>query len=378
MRIAYLSTFYPFRGGIAQFNASLYSALAVNHTVHPFTFTTQYPSFLFPGTTQMVEKDDPVTTIKSVPILSTINPFSYYKTARVINQFNPDMLLMKYWMSFFGPSLGTVAKNMLPNTKIIAILDNLIPHEKRIVDQFFNTFFLNQLDGAIVMSAQVYNDAKKKIPDNKICLLQHPLYNHFGEKIDKQIARHKLKIFADKKTILFFGFIRDYKGLDLLIDAFRNLGDDYQLLIAGEVYGSFDTYQHQINQLPNKDQVFVWNQYISDSMVPLLFSASDVCILPYRSATQSGISAIAEFYELPQIVTRVGGLHETIVPNKTGVVVEEANSHLIGQAISNFFSSNYNDIFLPYIKENKAKKSWTQLATDIEVFYNKLGHSRSI
>jgi len=257
MKIAYLSTFYPFRGGIAQFNASLFRELEKKHEIIPFNFTRQYPDILFPGKTQYVTDEENADPVKSIQILDSINPFSYFSTARHIKAFKPDLLIMKYWMSFFGPSLGTVAKLMPKQTRVITILDNVIPHEKRFFDRAFTSYFLNQSDGFIAMSDTVKNDLVSLQPNAKYIRKEHPLYDHFGKKVEQMKARQQLKISPIKKTLLFFGFIRDYKGLDVLIKAFDLLDDSYQLIIAGETYGSFEKYQRLINSIKNKNQMGV-------------------------------------------------------------------------------------------------------------------------
>src|ERR1035437_6043426 len=278
MKLAYLSTFYPFRGGTAQFNASLYRAFEKEHTVKAFTFTRQYPDFLFPGETQMVTEKDNADKISSERILDTMNPLSYYSSASKIRKFSPDILLMKYWMSYMAPSLGTVAKKIKEQSKVITILDNVIPHEKNFFDAAFTKYFLKQNHGFVVMSDSVKNDLLKFIPDAKYIFHSHPLYDHFGKKADSIEARKKLKIPGEKKVVLFFGFIRDYKGLDLLIDAVAKLNDEYVLVIAGEVYGSFEKYDQQIEKLGIQNKISSHVRYISDDEVPLFFSSADVCV----------------------------------------------------------------------------------------------------
>lgn len=372
MRIAYLSTFYPFRGGIAQFNASLYREFEKQNEIKAFTFTRQYPDFLFPGKTQYVTNDEKADNIPALKKLDSINPFTYLTTASEIRKFKPDLLIMKYWMSFFGPSLGTVAKKMLPETKVITILDNVIPHEKRFFDMPFTRYFLKQCDGFVAMSDSVKNDLLTLKSDARVILKSHPLYNHFGNKIEKSDACNLLKIHPSKKTILFFGFIRDYKGLDLLIDAFGGLNNDYQLVIAGETYGSFEKYQNQISKLPNRDNVFVFNDYITDEQVPVFFSASDVCVLPYKSATQSGITSISYHFDLPLIATDTGGLKESIIHNKTGLIVKEISVESIRTSINKYFQENLNHIFSPEIQKLKIDLSWENFAQTITDFYQTL------
>ena len=368
MRIAYLSTFYPFRGGIAQFNASLYRAFEKQHEIKAFTFTRQYPDFLFPGETQMVTEKDRADKILSERILDTLNPFTYSSAARKVKNFSPDILLMKYWMSYMAPSLGTVAKKVKKNSKVITILDNVIPHEKRFFDEAFTKYFLRQNYGFVVMSDAVKKDLLKLKPDAKYIFHPHPLYNHFGNKVDSSEAKRKLNIPEGKKIILFFGFIRDYKGLDLLIDAMSKLNNEHILVIAGEVYGSFEKYFQQIEKLGVKNKIVQHVRYINDDEVPLFFSAADVCVLPYKSATQSGITSIAYHFDLPLIATNVGGLQESIHHNKTGLIINSPYSNLIAEAIQKYFSQNFKSKFQEEIQKLKKELSWESLSNAIIEF----------
>ncbi|OFX83136.1 MAG: glycosyl transferase [Bacteroidetes bacterium GWF2_33_16] len=368
MRIAFLSTFYPFRGGIAQFNASLYRDLEKDNEIKAFTFSTQYPDFLFPGKTQYVQQGDNADSIESLQVLNTINPLSYYKTAQEIKKWKPDVLIMKYWMSFFGPALGCVAKQMPENVKIITILDNVIPHEKRFFDKPFTSFFLKQNTGFVVMSETVEKDLLSFNSQAKYIKHLHPIYNHFGEKIDRVKARKQLGIPEDKKVLLFFGFIRDYKGLDILIDSFKKLNDDYYLLIAGEVYGSFTKYQEQIDGLSNKENIKLFVDYISDDKVPLFFSAADVCMLPYKMATQSGITYISYHFDLPIIATDVGGLRETIRDKDTGLIVNRPDAGQLAEKIIEFFVTKDQISYEKNIARLKNELSWDHFAKALTQF----------
>ncbi len=369
MNIAYLSTFFPFRGGIAQFNASVLRELEKSgHNTSAFTFKVQYPGFLFPGETQMVQDDDIVDEIKSQRILNSAIPFNWPVAASKIKKFNPDLLIMKYWMSYFGPSLGYVAGRMSPNTKVLTILDNVIPHEKKFFDNAFTKYFLNKNHGFIAMSEKVKTDLLSFLPDAKVKLLPHPLYDHFGDIQDKTESRKKLGISEDKKTILFFGFIRDYKGLDILIEAFGNLDESYQLVIAGEVYGNFDKYDTQIDKLPNKQNVHKHVKYISDNDVRDYFSAADVCVLPYKSATQSGITGISYHFETPMIATDVGGLAEIIHHEKTGLIVKTPAADVLRQGLIDYFEAYKIDVFKNNIRNLKEELSWKKFANEILKF----------
>lgn len=368
MKIAYLSTFYPFRGGIAQFNASLYRALEQSNTVKAFTFTRQYPDFLFPGETQLVTDKDIADAVPAERILDTMNPLSYFSSAIQIKRSSPDILLMKYWMSYMAPSLGFVAGKVKKKSKVITVLDNVIPHEKRFFDETLTRYFLKQNHGFVVMSHAVKNDLLKFVPNAKYILCPHPLYNHFGAKVNADDAKRELNIPVGKKVILFFGFIRDYKGLDLLIDALSKLNDDYVLVIAGEVYGTFDQYKEQIDRLSVRNRIVLHVRYISDNEVPLFFSAADVCILPYKSATQSGITSIAYHFDLPIIATNTGGLAETISHDQTGLIVAAPDSTLIADAIKMYFANNLKSKFQSGIEMLKSNLSWKKFADSIVEF----------
>lgn len=370
MRIAYLSTFYPFRGGIAQFNADLREELARQHEVKAFTFTRQYPSFLFPGKTQYVTPQDKAKVVDSEAILDTVNPFSWLSAARKIADWKPDLLIMKYWMSYLAPSLGTVARILhrkgIPS---ITILDNVIPHESRFFDKPFSRWFLRQNSGCVAMSEAVLKNMRSLTPD-KPCILQpHPLYDHFGAGMDKRAARAQLGIDADRRTLLFFGLIRDYKGLDLLIDAMPLLEADFQLVIAGESYGSFEPYARQIAASPCADRIHVFNRYIGDEEVSTFFSAADLCVLPYRSATQSGITAISLHFDLPLVATPVGGLAESIEKPGIGTMAENISADALARAIRRF-SETDPAVFTARIRQMKGQLTWPVFSGKLLDFYS--------
>lgn len=366
MKITFLSTFYPYRGGIAQFNANLYRELEKQqHELQVVTFSRQYPDFLFPGETQLVTEKDVVDSIPAKRWLDSINPFTYRSTARKINRFQPELLIMRYWMTFFGPALGTVAKKMRPSTIRISILDNVIPHEHRFFDKPFNRYFLKHNDGFVVMSDSVLADLLSLKPDAKYLRIDHPLYDHFGKRLTREDACVRLGIDPSKKIILFFGFIRDYKGLDILLDATASLSDDYCVVVAGEVYGSFEKYDQQIKKLGIQNKLKLFNNYISDQEVPVYFSAADVCALPYKSATQSGITAIAMHFNLPVIATDTGGLKELIHHGKTGLIVDQPDAALLTQAFQRYFNEGLKEPFAQQLEVEKTKDSWANFAAKL-------------
>lgn len=367
MKIALLSVFYPFRGGIAQFGAKLYRALEDKHDVQAYSFKRQYPSILFPGKSQFVEEKDEADKIPSQRILDSINPISFGKTAREIKRNNPDIVISQYWMTFFGPSFGAVHKK-LRGIKRITILHNVIPHEKRFFDSAANKYFLKENEGFVVMSDKVRQDLLSVKPDAKYLRIDHPVYNQFGDKIDRKAALKELKLQENRKYLLFFGFIREYKGLDLLIESLSLLDESIHLIVAGEIYGSFEKYEEQIKRLNLQNRVHLFTNYISDEQVAAFFSAADVCVLPYKSATQSGISAISENFNLPQIVTNTGGLAETIEHEKTGLIVNQINANALVEAIELYFTNNYQLTFSRAINDRKMEKSWENFAEKIIQF----------
>jgi glycosyltransferase involved in cell wall biosynthesis len=294
--------------------------------------------------------------------------------ARKIKKLNPDLIITKYWMSFFAPSLGFVLGMQSKKTKRIAILDNVIPHEKRFFDHAFNRYFLKRNDGFIAMSEKVQNDLFHYLPNANCMLIPHPIYNQFGEKLTRKDALSMLGLseHIDKKILLFFGIIRDYKGLDLLLKCLSYLDDSYFLIIAGEVYGSFEKYDQIIAELGLKNKIALFNQYIDDSEVKNYFSAANVCVLPYKSATQSGITNISYHFELPIIATNVGGLAETIADEKTGLIVNEVSEKALANSIQSYFQSYDLNFMANQIKQMNAENNWENFASHLLEFSQKL------
>ena len=373
MKIAILSCFYPYRGGISQFNACLYDELSKEHVVKAFNFTRQYPEFLFPGKTQLVTEDDEAVPVESTSLLDTANPFSYAGTYRAIRDWKPDVLIVRYWMSYFAPSLGYITRKMKKHCKVISILDNVIPHEPHFFDAPLTKYFLKGSTGCVTLCEAVSKDLLSLKPDARYTVIQHPLYSHFGQKLPREEAERKLGLKSGKKNILFFGLIRTYKGLDILLEAFGMLPEDYQLIVAGEPYGSFDKYQQIIDRLPDKDRIYTDLKYIRDSEVATYFSAADVAVLPYRSATQSGISSVSYHFEVPMIVTDVGGLKETIGDRGTGIVSDEGTPEAIRREIQRYFADpRIKEDCICNIRLEKERLSWKTFARKLTGFINGL------
>ena len=373
MRIAVLSCFYPYRGGISQFNTYLCEELGKSHIVKAFNFTRQYPEFLFPGKTQYVTADDEAYPTESERVLDTINPFSYISTYRKIRDWKPDVLIIRYWMSWFAPSLGYVARRMKKHCKVVSILDNVIPHEPHFFDAPLTKYFLSGSTGCVTLCDAVGEDLFRLKKDAVHTSIQHPLYSHFGEKMEREEAEEQLGLEHGRKNLLFFGLIRTYKGLDILLEAFGELDESYQLIIAGEPYGSFDRYQQIIDRLPNRDRIRMNLKYIKDSEVKKYFSAADLAVLPYRSATQSGISSVSYHFGVPMIVTDVGGLKETIGDRGTGIVASDNTPEAIRAEIERYFSDDkIKAECLRNIASERERLSWSTFAARLEEFINRL------
>ncbi|NBW30042.1 MAG: glycosyltransferase [Flavobacteriales bacterium] len=335
-KVVFFSALPPYRGGISDFSELVVSAMEQQYDLKAFTFKKQYPNFLFPGKTQLSLNK----LSKSYPrIVSGFNPLSYFSAVRQLKKSSPTIFITNYWMTFFAPMNVFFSKSFKKDCLKIAIIHNLIPHEKRFFDTFFNRIFVKSYDGFIVLSESVKKDLLAIDPAAKYCLLKHPSYNQFGEKIARKEAAEALGLDPTKKILLFFGLIRNYKGLDLLLQAFSNLNKEFILLIAGEVYGDEITYTNLIAKSKNKNIHFV-NQFINEQDVKLYFSVADLCVLPYKSATQSGIQALANSFCLPVLISNVGGLVEDIVDEKNGFILNEINPLAIQNKIEEIFNEN--------------------------------------
>ncbi|MFM7668416.1 MAG: glycosyltransferase [Bacteroidota bacterium] len=333
MKISIFSAFPPFRGGISQFSTKLSEALEKKHELFLITFKNQYPNWLFPGKSQYDYNQKSELKSQIYRIVSTFYFPSYQRAISTIKREKPSVFITNYWMTFFAPFMGFIARKLPKDMVKIAIVHNLIPHEKRFFDGYFNSYFLKSYDGFVALSEYVYNDLKKFVDEKRIIHIPHPPYNQFGEKINRTKACENLKINPSKHTFLFFGIIRKYKGLDLLIEAFDILDDSYQLVIAGEVYGKEDEIASLIAKNKNKDRILFHNKFIPDSDISTYFSASDFLVLPYRSGTQSGVSAIANHFSIPVIATDTGGLIETLNP-KTDIVINTTDIPTIQKALA--------------------------------------------
>lgn len=374
LKIFIIGPAFPLRGGPAQFNENL--CLELNkegHDAQIISYKLQYPNFLFPGSSQFEKSGSAPLGIKIHTILNTINPFNWLMVARFIRKQKPDFILFRYWLPFFGPCLGTIGKLVKSHTKVLALTDNIIPHEKRIGDHIFTKYFVKNCDGFIAMSKVVLNDLSIFTQNLNKAYSPHPMYENYGDPISIDLARKKLNLNPHDKIILFFGLIRHYKGLDILLEALaapeiKNQG--VKLLIAGEFYDDKNFYLQLIKKLNLQDCVIVHDKFIPNDEVRDYFCASNLVAQTYRNATNSGVTMVGYFYEKPMLVTNVGGLSE-IVPNEVCGYVVENNCALISEKVVDFFANNRENEFVKNVKIEKKKYEWTEFINSLLTLYNR-------
>jgi glycosyltransferase involved in cell wall biosynthesis len=371
-KIIIIGPAHPLRpGGITTFNERLCKAFAdEGHDCTIWSFSLQYPSFLFPGSSQFT--DDPTPkNIRIVTAINSVNPFNWIRVGKLIRNEQPDIVVVRYWIPLMGPCLGTILRIIRKNkhTKIICIADNIKPHESRPGDNLFTRYFVKPVHRFIVMSAQVLQDLKT-FTQAPATLLPHPLYDNFGDAVDITTARkilgekYQLNMAATDKVLLFFGLIRAYKGLDLLLEAMQHVSDpNIKLLIAGEYYDDPQKYESLLQHPAVAGRIFLHATFVSNEDVKYFVCASDCVIQPYRSATQSGVTPVAYHFEIPMIVTKVGGLPEMVPHQKAGLVCEP-NATDIASTIEKYFAFG-KALFMPGLLEEKKKLSWQKLVANI-------------
>ena len=371
MRIVILGTAWPYRGGLAAFNERLAKQFVMEgHDVEVVTFSLQYPSFLFPGKTQYSNEIAPEGQ-KIVREINSCNPLSWMKVGRRLKKEAPDMLISCYWMAFFAPCYGVIEKIVKSNgkTKCIALVHNMIPHEPSVLDKVLAPFYVKQNDGFVALSDSVVKDIASLDKENKPKTFSpHPVYDHYGEKMDKKSACKALGLDDEKNYMLFFGLVRAYKGLDWLLDAFGQVKDelkDLQLIVAGEFYEDEDKYLAQIKANGLQDRVIVKNEFVADADLRKYFGAADLIVQPYKSATQSGVTQVAFHFEKPCLVTNVGGLGEIIHDGKMGYAVDP-QVNAIADSLRDYYQNDRQSVFTEYLKEEKKKYEWGKMSG---VFY---------
>ena len=366
-----IGTAYPFRGGgMSTYNERLAKAFQERgDQVTIYTFSLQYPGFLFPGKTQYSAEPPPAGLNIKVAV-NSVNPFNWIRVGREIKRLNADIIVIRYWMPFMAPCLGTIARIIRRNKKckVVAIADNIIPHEKMPGGNLLSRYFVKSCDGFIVMSRAVLNDLNKfdKIRPREFS--PHPLYDNFGESVSKSLAKKHLNLEETSDYILFFGFIREYKGLDLLIksfadERFRKL--PVKLLIAGEFYIDGKPYLELIDSLGLKEKIVLRTKFIENNDIVNYFCASDIVAQPYKDATQSGVTQIAYHFDKPMLTTNVGGLSEMVPDGKVGfVVAPDVNE--ITEALLRFFNENLEKEFSCNASIEKKRFSWEILLNKID------------
>ena len=368
MKIILLGTAYPFRGGLATFNERLARQfMAEGHQVEVWTFTLQYPSFLFPGKTQYSTETAP-TDLPIRRILNSCNPFNWIHVGHAIRKAAPDMLICCYWMAFFAPAYSTVCRIAKRNkrTRCIALVHNMLPHEPSILDKLLAPSFVRSQDAFVALSESVVKDIEsieQKITNRPKTFSPHPIYDHYGDKMPKAEACKALNLPTDKQYMLFFGLVRAYKGLDLLLEAFAQIKDqlpNLQLIVAGEFYEDEEKYRSQIELSGLTDRVIIRNEFIPDADLRKYFGAADLIVQPYKTATQSGVTQVAFHFEKPMLVTNVGGLGEIVHDHQMGYA-SNPNADAIATDILDYFTHNRQESYTTYLIKEKNKYAWSNL-----------------
>jgi glycosyltransferase involved in cell wall biosynthesis len=380
MKIIIVGTAFPYRGGLATYNERLaHEYVKQGHEVEIITFTLQYPAFLFPGKSQFSTEFAP-EELKINRMINSINPLNWIKVGRTIKRKSPDRVIFCYWMAFIAPCFGTIARYAhSPKTKMIGLIHNMIPHEPTILDKLFPRYFVKSMDGFVAMAQSVVDDINHFDTENKPKVVSpHPIYDHYGVALTKKEAAVKLGLYEQKNYVLFFGFIRHYKGLDLLLEAFadKRLREfPLKLIIAGEFYENPAPYMQQIIRLGLDDMVELRTKFIPDNEVRNYFSISDIVAQPYRDATQSGVSQIAYHFEKPMLVTNVGGLAEIVPDRKVGYVVD-VEPKQIADALVDFFSNQRGEKMIENIKVEKQKFLWSRMTNAINGLFETTPNSK--
>lgn len=368
--VVIIGSAYPLRGGLAAFNERIAQEyLKQGDKVILFSFSLQYPSVLFPGKTQYSDGPPPANlNIKTC--INSVNPISWIKAGNEIAKLSPDLVIVKFWMPFMAPALGTICRRIRKktNAKIISIIDNIIPHEQRPGDRALANYFVRSVDGFITMSRSVLEELNHFDSLKPKRFSPHPLYDHFGDPVPMTDARKALGLPEKGYIILFFGFIREYKGLDLLLKAMaeQSLKElPVTLLVAGEFYTNAKPYEELIDQLGIRDRVVMSNDFIPDADVANYFCAANLVVQPYKSATQSGVTQIAYHFNKPMIITDVGGLSEFVPNGKVGYVIAP-DPEAIARSVHRYFSENKEEEFSENVASEKVKYSWQTMLDSID------------
>lgn len=377
MRILIIGPAHPLRGGLAAFNERMARAFQdAGDVVHIETFSLQYPDFLFPGKTQYSSEPAPQDLTIHVGI-NAVNPLNWRQVGKRLAEERYDLVLCRFWLPFMGPCLGTILRCLKKNnhSRIIGLIDNIIPHEKRIGDRVLAQYFVRSADDFVVMSRSVERELQEFLqPGQSVRYLPHPIYDSYGAQWARTDALEHLQLPTEQRYMLFFGFIRSYKGLDILLEALtdprvRALG--LQLIVAGEFYADEAAYLTYIEEQQLGDQVILHTDYIPSDKVGAYFGAVDIVVQPYKTATQSGITQLAYHFEVPMLVTGVGGLPEVVQDGEAGYVVPPKDPKAVATAIVDFYTHEREAAFREGVARRKAAFSWEQLLEGIKALANK-------
>lgn len=366
---------YPLRGGIAHFNESFAKELLVHgFQVKLVSFYLQYPSFLFPGKTQKAEGDPP-RDLDIYPLISSIDPLSWKRTAKIIASWRPAVVVIRFWIPFMGPAMGAIARKLRKQgITVIGLVDNAIPHEARPADKVLSRYFFKNCDAFFTLSKSVAEDINRLVPGKPVATSPHPLYDFFGEKVQKDQAIKALGLDSGFRYILFFGFVRKYKGLDLLMEGFARSGlknHKVKLIVAGEFYDDSATYFDLAKTLQIEEAMVFRNEYIPEAEVKNYFGATSIVAQTYRSATQSGVTQIAYHFERPMLVTDVGGLSEIVPHGKAGFVVDP-KPEAIAESLARFFQDGLEEQFEKNVAVEKQRFSWKHFKNEFLSFVNQI------
>lgn len=370
MKITILGPAHPYRGGLASIMQTMAREYqSRGHEVRIYTFTVQYPSLLFPGKTQYIDAPAP-EDLHIERVMNTVNPFNWISLGLRLKREAPDIILMKYWTPFMAPCFGTIARIARQNkkTKVICQIDNVEPHEHHIIDRPCNKYYLGGVDGFVYMSEQVHSELKA-YSSAPALFSPHPMFENFGTKVERELACEKINISPDEKYTLFFGLIRDYKGLDMLLEAWKRWNPEHRkLLIAGEFYTAREKYISLIEQLGLQDRVVLHDRFIADDDVRYYFSAADCLVLPYRSATQSGVTQIAYNFSVPMLVTNVGGLPEIVPDGKVGLVCKPTVEDIV-EGLNRVYAEGVLPSLIANFPEEKKRFSWATMCDKLLEVY---------
>lgn len=370
-RIVLVGPMYPYRGGIAHLSETMAACLLDRgHKVHAITFTRQYPALLFPGRTQYETGTMEERAVEAERLIDTINPFSWWIAARRIQELGAEVVIFRYWMPLFAPVFGTMARILARNNiKSLVVVDNALPHERRPGDVLLGRYFFRAMRGCVAMSSAVDRDLDQLGVSCSRALAPHPVYDSFGKPSDRAEAREKMGLAKDLPVILFFGFVRQYKGLHVLLESMPVVRDalpDVCLLVAGEFYDDEEPYQKKVEALDLQKQVQLVNQYIPKDEVADYFAAADVVVQPYLSATQSGVAQVAYQFEVPIITTDVGGLAEIVPHEEAGLIVPPNDAAALASAIVRYFVDDMRASLTAGVRRQKQSLGWDQLLDAIE------------